>query len=430
MLVKKARASKILKLNATLVFVFCLFMYPPTFSHASLLMQIIIYGVSILYLILNWQLFIDICKKQRKLIFFALILLVLSLVIPLVNKTGDFSYLLSVTGYLFRKGIVYLFLLCLLYKKYGGDRLLYYFLYYFAITHFIYVLGTLLLVFIPTFQNFWFGIFDKEAADALTRSAGYTFRLGWQGFAGFRLTLYCTISIIFLLYLRYGTRIKVISVMQFIVPFLACLIGNMFYGRVGLVLTILVGAIAIVFWNRRHIGRIVFFAGLIVGIVLSVSSLRDIPTFNSWYNWMSKPIINLVTYGEFDDSSFDRLQEMNQVEISADTLIFGDGRYRENGHYYMNTDAGFVRNILFWGIFGGILSYGFTLYSIIGLRKISKMMMLQLLITFLAFEYKGAVYYEFIPLAFVIMAAFRMPNFVEQRNSVNSYLPDSERGEK
>ena len=398
--------SRFLKINPLILFVFCIFLYPPKLISAPFLIPAIIYIVSIIYILLNWKILLDACLRQRKIIFLAVVIFIVSLIVPILYATDDFSYAHLAAGYFFKKGIIYLFLLCLLSKRYGKDKLLYHFLYYFAVTHFIYVIGTLILVSIPSFQNFWFNIFNKEAEDVFLRSSAYTFRIGWQGFAGFTLTLNCTISIIFLLFLRYGLKVRLVTGKQFAILFVGCLAGNMFYGRIGLVVTLLVTAIAIIFWNRKHLGRIALFITIPIVCVSALNFLKDLPYFSSWYNWMSRPIVNLINYGEFDDSSFDRLQEMNQVEISSDTFLFGDGIYNEDDKYYMSTDAGFVRNILFWGIFGAILSYGLVLYSIYQIRKISKIMMLELLITFLAFEYKGSIYYEFILIGFILMIGF------------------------
>lgn len=77
-------------------------------------------------------------------------------------------------------------------------------MYYYALTHAIYVIGTLLLVFIPSLKTFWFSVFEEVvSSEMLSESFGYTFRIGWQGFSGYRLTLHCTLSCIFLLYLFY-----------------------------------------------------------------------------------------------------------------------------------------------------------------------------------------------------------------------------------
>jgi len=418
-MIPRKRKIQYLKIKPLILFIFCVFLYPPKLISVPFLIPAIIYITSILYILLNWKLLIDACLRQRKIISIATIIFLVSIIVPILHGVDDLSYAHLVAGYFFKKGVVYLFLLCYLLKKYGRVRLLYYYMYYFIATHFVYLIGTLLLVFFPSFQNFWFSIFNKEAADVFLRSSEYTFRIGWQGFAGFTLTLRCTISVVFLLFLRYGSKIRLITGGQFVALFISCLLGNMFYGRVGLVLTLLMLAITILFLNRKRLKVVTLFVGIAFVSVLVLNSLKDSPYFSSWYNWMSRPIVNLINTGEFDDTSFDRLQEMNQVEISADTFIFGDGIYEEDGKYYKDTDAGFIRGILFWGVFGAILSYGLTFYSVYQIGKINRLMMLELLITFLAFEYKGTIYYEFVLINFILMVGYCLSDINHWPNKHN-----------
>lgn len=319
----------------------------------------------------------------------------------------DFSYLM-VTTYFFRKIIIYLFLLCLIIKKHGSSKSFEYFLYYYALTNAIYVIGTVLLVMIPVLKNAWFSIFENTSMESLSNSYGYTFRIGWQGFSGFRSTLYCTMSVIFALYLKY--KLEQISAWQFAVLLLGNIIGNMFYGRIGLILTIPIVIAAIVFWNRKKIKQIVVFGIFATCFMLFVGMIKNVPIFHDWYVWMSTPIINVLKTGNFNNASFDMLINIDQVDISTKTLLMGDGYYNYNGYYYMRTDIGYIRNVLFWGMFGAIASYFLTLYSVCKLQVINKLLFYQFLIVFLVFEYKGAAYYEFVPILFIAYYAFILKN--------------------
>lgn len=396
---------KYLKTSPLILFLFCFFMYTPSLKAFPLLLTIVSYGIPFLYILINRSVFNKIGLRQSKTILFAVFLLLLSLLSIALHETGDYSHLI-VSSYFFRKAIIYMFLLCVILKKTEKEKAAYYFMYYFALTHVVHVICTLLFVLIPSIQETWFSIFVKEvSSESLLNSYGYTFRLGWQGFAGFRLTLYCTISIIFTLFLRYGSNEKPISAIQFLVLFLGCILGNMFYGRSGVIVSSIVTIAAILYWNRKNIKRIILFCSLPIIIVVSLNTLKDVPVFSDWYRWMSTPIINLLSTGDANNASFDRLQEMSQIEIPESTIMFGDGYYKKDGHYYMQTDVGYLRNILFWGVFGFILSYLFTAYSLFSLKKMSKLMIIQLMIVFLIFEYKGAVYYEFPPIIFALSIA-------------------------
>lgn len=392
-----------LRMNFFVLFSFCFLLYIPKFNIPSVLFDLISYGIPITYVLLNFNMVRTFSSKQFLLLFCILILLLLSCLFPLINGTGDLSYF-KVHLDSSRMLLSYIALLCLVIKKHGREKSLHYFMYYYALTHLVYVIVTVLMVCLPSIQDIWFTVVQKNSLIGSRNE--YLFRVGWQGFSGFRQTLHCTFGAIFALYLRYGVKPCAIGARQFWLLFIGCAVGNMFYGRSGLILTIVVSALAIIVWNRKNMGKIFRFVCLIAGGVLAVAALKNVPFLDSWYNWMSGPVVNLISSGDFDDSSFDTLKEMNQVEVSFNTFLFGDGIYTDNGHYYMSTDAGFFRNILFWGIFGAILSYGVTLYCIFKTKEISRLLAVQLLIVFLAFEYKGAVYYEFITITFAIYLAF------------------------
>lgn len=408
----KKKAFEFLHINPFVLMAFCFFIYIPKFNIPQWALSIIALGIPALYVICNFKLFLKLSSRQLMLLLFAALLVMLSVFVPILHDTMDFSYLSIMTTF-FKRIIVYLALLCLIIRVHGKDHALQYFLYYFAAMHVVYVIGTLLMVFIPGLKDFWLSLIAKEeilenmsAADSST----YMFRIGWQGFSGFRLTLYCTLSVIFILYLRYAAKPAAISGRQFWLCFLGCVLGNMFYGRSGLMVTIVVCLLAFIYWNRKNIKRIIIFGAIVLIGILGVSALGNIPGLRSWYEWMSSPIINLLTTGDMQDGSFDKLQEMHQVEISNEAFTFGDGYFMDGNKYYKDTDVGFIRNILFWGIIGAILSYSATIYAIWGFGKLDKLLVLQLLIVFLAFEYKGDVYYEFLPLAFIVETALNIEN--------------------
>ncbi|MBR1796131.1 hypothetical protein IJ765_02630 [Candidatus Saccharibacteria bacterium] len=396
-------SANLLKIRPSILFAFCFLIYMPKFNLPAIIQQIISVIIPLAYILFNIDRIGKIGKKQWAIVLSAILLSLLSCVFPLLHGTGDFSYF-AISLIFYRKALTFVALLLMIEKHHGRERSLQYFMYYFILTHIAYVIGTLLFVFIPGLRSVWFSIFEKEVMYG--NEAGHLFRVGWRGFAGFRVTLYCTISVIFALYLRYGAKPAQITNQQFLFAYLFNIAGNMFYGRSGLLISLIVSILGFLYWNRKNLKRIVVAALSSVILILGIGSLRYIPLLQNWYEWMSSPIINLVTTGDMQNSSFDRLQEMNQVKIEGTTLLVGDGYYtEEDGHYYMRTDAGFVRNVLFWGLIGALISYGTTLYSIFTLFRLNKLLVLQILILFIAFEYKGAAYYEFLPIMFILNTA-------------------------
>ena len=175
------------------------------------------------------------------------------------------------------------FLISLLVKKYKERANIECFMYYYALTHAIYVIGTLLLVFIPSLKTFWFSVFEEVvSSEMLSESFGYTFRIGWQGFSGYRLTLHCTLSCIFLLYLFYvGKRNFQINKKILLICYILCFLGNMFYGRSGLVLTIITSAVASFVWGKMGIAKLVKFSFFVYIFIVCISCLQDVPIFRN-----------------------------------------------------------------------------------------------------------------------------------------------------
>ncbi|MDE6409961.1 MAG: hypothetical protein K2K81_06925 [Muribaculaceae bacterium] len=61
--------------------------------------------------------------------------------------------------------------------------------------------------------------------------------------------------------------------------------------------------------------------------------------------------------GLLNNRSMEEMSSMYEVEMSDKTIFIGDGLSKINGHYYMKTDVGWMRNILYFGIIGTIIGY-------------------------------------------------------------------------
>lgn len=70
-------------------------------------------------------------------------------------------------------------------------------------------------------------------------------------------------------------------------------------------------------------------------------------------------VYNYIKYGSFSSGSTDILQSM-YFPVDKFTLMFGDYRYMDGSSYYMDTDAGYMRNVLYWGIVGMFLNFIFA----------------------------------------------------------------------
>jgi hypothetical protein len=151
-----------------------------------------------------------------------------------------------------------------------------------------------------------------------------------------------------------GAKFNTINSIVFLVLF----VGTFFAGRTGFVGFSF--AVVLYLFNYRSFGKrlrsllkllflITAFA-LIIYLFIPASSKELIGetllpfAFEFIYNYMDE--------GKFSTESTDVLSTM-YFPISWKTFLLGDGKYlQENGLYYMETDAGYMRQILFYGVFG------------------------------------------------------------------------------
>lgn len=394
-----------LKIDVLLCFAF--FLNPIIIKNFALYFYILEYGVAICYIIIKVKdvgaLFSRIRLIDLYQIIGFFILLFLSFAYPTVHNTYDFSYVEVVLAVL-RKFIILLFLFLILYNKYEDCDIISLFMKYYVLANILYVFGTIVFIAVPSLKGFWIANFGIVGArDDVLDSYGYIGRFGWAGYSGFRNTLDCSISILFIIFLR-NRNLQGFSTTPTIGCIAICLIGNLLYGRVGILTSFLIVVIGLL--DSHQINYKAIFVGSIA-LLISYYLIRYGVTHNEllkeWYIWFSTPIINLFTTGQLNNYSADHLFNEMIFLPNSSTLLFGDGMYTAtDGHYYMNTDSGFMRQILFWGLFGTALSYGLTVLSIFKVINNNHLLKILFLVTLVVFEIKGEVFYEIWPLVFVI----------------------------
>lgn len=126
-------------------------------------------------------------------------------------------------------------------------------------------------------------------------------------------------------------------------------------------------------------------------LLLLVAGNVDIDgVFEYYLTYATSFFLNL----NFDDilsstSSTETLSKM-YFDLTSSQIFVGDGLYDINGAYYMNTDAGYMRTVLYFGIFGLILMC-LTQFSIlaVGGSWREKAFCLLAVIMLMVFQYKG-----------------------------------------
>lgn len=389
-------------------------------SISNTIQQIIIFGSLAAYGFANkedvFSLFENMGPRIRYL-FFAILSYVFVLsattFIPILYSTMDFSYL-----YVHIRHILYLLLYILLIsliKKYSrGNNLKDEFIKIYTLTTRNYVLFTILMIVFEPFKDFWLTIIHETPKRLeILENPSYFARIGWAGYSGFSMTFFCSLAVLFSIYIIIKSLKNTNNIpYKEVFNLLLALIGNAFYGRSGLLISLLligIGIIYISFVLRKIHYAIYLLTGILI-VFLFLTILKEFnTTLASWYSWMMQPIVSLFESGRIETTSTDTLWEMWFIP-DFPTLLLGNGYYTSPiyGSYYMGTDVGFIRPTLFFGIAFSFLTYliPIILSFGIGLRsKVDRVFAMMLIITLLVFEVKAEVVLLLMPLIFTMYIA-------------------------
>ncbi len=213
--------------------------------------------------------------------------------------------------------------------------------------------------------------------------------------AGF-FSLSSSYSIIFLLYFsNYNTlfKNKIVKVLMF----LFLLIGTFFAGRTGFISLVF---IPFVLWKnmKKYITKrqkkiIIDIIILILCIIAFINITYKIPRVSTVYNYSFELIVNLINGKGFQTTSTNTLLGMYDVDITPKSFFIGDGKYTvcdgNSCRYYQSTDVGYLRKILYFGIIGLVLS--FILQYFIFNKNIKEKINIFLVILMLILELKGEI---------------------------------------
>ena len=101
-------------------------------------------------------------------------------------------------------------------------------------------------------------------------------------------------------------------------------------------------------------------ASVVIGVVygLYMATAFVLPNVYSSINnnllpWAFEFYYNFMETGEFSTDSSDQLNESHYYALPDKTIVYGDGKYvRPDGFYYGLTDAGYMRQTLYFGVIG------------------------------------------------------------------------------
>ena len=383
--------------------------FPFITVRGSIIMYAFAYLVPLVYMVLNFDLLV---KTLSKIVYSDLLLCIIPLIlltaaaviIPIIYGTYDYTYfteeIMTVTKIMFRM----LFLVMLI-KKNIPNADLRTFCKYFIFSCLLYIGSTVVMMVIPQIKDFFYSIIkENEHSKTLALETRYSTRYGWAGFSTFEYTFKCLIAIIFNNYFI-QKNIKRKYVLFPIAVTAVLLVGTLFYGRIGTLAALI---ILFFFALRLIIKRPKIFMWCVAGLLLCIAALlvlkNRVSAVGAWFDWAFDLIINFINNKTLRTDSSDVL--LNKMLFIPDfkTILIGDGRYTENELYYMGTDAGIMRPLLFGGLIFAFLRY-ISLYGILLWRMFKretenpeKTVFFWILLMCIVFEIKGEIIFSCLPI--------------------------------
>lgn len=277
------------------------------------------------------------------------------IIVPFIHFSGDFTYIPLLIGIIltFLRNILLVFIL---HKLTHNKNIFKEYIKYFFIACCIYVAFTLYFIVDPGFKDFWFSsiIIPPQEQSFLA----YQFRYSLDGFAAFSSATVFSFACLFCSFIiSYERKFSYI----YIICLLLMVIGCFFYGRVSLVGMIL--GVTMILSNKEQKGKTLKIVFVIVSlIVLLVGFINVISQTNDdiaiWMDWAFAFVRQLFVEKEVTDHSVTHMFDDMYFMPDFMTFIFGDGKYTNpDNSYYMHTDVGFMRLILYGGIIGLFITY-------------------------------------------------------------------------
>lgn len=348
------------------------------------LAYLFVYGYALFYLLVNVRYVIYLIKKAsyKEAQLFKLIYIYLfgvSLIWPIALSTYDFTYVSIYWVGMLLWTIKYLFLVVVFEKKFDTTSDVELFFEYFINAVSLYAFVSLVAALVSPIRNIMFKIIYLDPMDIERfKRPEYRTRFGWTGWSGFNETTICSIAVLILclLILKYEYDIK--KQKKYLIKLVFPLIGNALFGRTGFLVSLCcIGVTCICVFFKRNIKLLIRM--ILIGIILIflIGILKDkIEVIQTWYNWVFSVISNYRRYGKFYDSmgTVQHLTNDMYWMPSIGTLLYGDGRYTDaGGGYYLHTDSGIMRTVLYYGVF----HYFIALVGVILLfKRLTKKIML------------------------------------------------------
>ena len=366
------------------------------------------------YVLLNFKKVFDVSDRKHfssNVIFISLFVALITIV-PIISGTADFSFARTMLT-------MYLNLLCWtafvvhikkVSKNSNDGDAVYTLTDEYGMVISLYVAFSVCCILLPRLKVLWMSLvdFSEYEQNLLGNISAYAGRIGWDGFAGYTATFMCSLSVLLCCVCLFTDRSQKVVQNRKDYPIYIYLIisfvGNFLYGRVGTIVSLIVLGLFIVMnmLKANRWKKLLVILSIGCGLILLVNILKDrVEVFSNIYSWAFEPFLNYLSGRGFSSTSSDHLYTMYFMP-SFKTLLLGDGYYTAPGGsgYYMATDVGILRLILYWGIVPTLMLY-LCLFGLFRRSLLGNKLMCILLV-FALFEFKGEICWYMIPIFLAI----------------------------
>lgn len=354
-------------------------------------------------------------KKIIKLFTWISVLITVNIVISIVHSTFDLSYSKNLISQIVQIMMI-VFVIGYIFYDYKEDTYTEYLGYLIVWAFLTQAVVEIFAFIVPAFASVVHLTYKAEKVENLyegyegVRGLALTGSPGWGLAVGFGLAFLFFFKLYFV-----NKKVTLFTVMLGLI----LVLGTFFAGR-----SAFVGAILGFVYYMISKGRIflklrnVFF-GIILLIVCALIIYFLFPDFSELLVERVFPFVfefyyNYQFNGIAQTGSTNMLKEMWSISISPTTYFIGDGMFTDSltGKYYMSTDVGYLRNLLFGGFFWTalVISYHFYLSStdILFNKKVNfneKLFIIFLLLYMLILEAK-AMSLGYNKYAFIILVSY------------------------
>ncbi|MGP6146567.1 hypothetical protein [Jeotgalibaca sp. A122] len=405
------------KRNKNIIFTLLLFyvLFPFSLDSIHLLQDLMNLGLSLLVIIFNIPFLEEKVQFFNPKLFSTFLLVafigLLALILPSIYGTFDYSYFMIVVFSAVQQLIKFTALMIVYLRIFKEEATFSHYAMRYIVACILYFLFTILFILAPGLKEFWIQLLYISDLDiSQLQKPQYVTRIGIDGFAGFGQTFKFSLGILLSVFLIAKDFLSNKRRSIFLLgAILMLLMGTLFYGRIGSVagfVAILVLLVNFFSYQRTLKTGLSFIAmSFILFLLVIVASLFN-EAILVWLEWAFELIITFINTGEFSSTSTDILFERMYFIPDLKSFLIGNALYSDPaGGYFMGTDVGILRNILFFGFIPTLIVYlviAMTLYGIkdflTAYGKCGRILLGLLVFTFLLFEFKGSIYQAFYPI--------------------------------